>query len=89
VRYDYLDLGDSLLYTGGAGTSTSRGGTQTGYLASLIWQPIDYVRVTAQYAHAEIEGGPFASTVVPVSANPVNKRSYGIDSFAMRFAYDF
>jgi phosphate-selective porin OprO/OprP len=89
VRYDYLDLADSVLYTGGVGTSTSRGGTQEGYLASLVWQPIDYVRITAQYAHAEIEGGPFASTVKPTSTAVVNKRSYGVDSFAMRFAYDF
>jgi phosphate-selective porin OprO/OprP len=89
VRYDYLDLADSVLYTGGVGTSTSRGGKQEGYLASLVWQPIDYVRITAQYAHAEIEGGPFASTVKPTSTAVVNKRSYGVDSFAMRFAYDF
>lgn len=89
LRYDYLDLADSRLYTGGVGTSTSRGGTQTGYLASIVWQPIDYVRLTAQYAHADIEGGPFASTVVPTSTDPANERSYGQDSFAMRFAYDF
>lgn len=89
LRYDYLDLADSLLYTGGSGTSTSRGGSQTGYLASLIWQPIDYVRITAQYAHAEIEGGPFASTVDATSSDPANERDYGVDSFALRFAYDF
>lgn len=89
VRYDYLDLSDSTLFTGGVGTSTARGGTQTGYLASIVWQPIDYVRITAQYAHSEVEGGPFASTVKPTSTAPVNKRSYGIDTFGMRFAYDF
>ena len=89
LRYDYLDLGDSVLYTGGAGTSTSRGGTQTGYLASLVWQPIDYVRVTAQYAHAAIEGGPFASLVKPVSTAAINDRKYGVDTFAMRFAFDW
>ena len=89
LRYDYLDLNDSKLFTGGVGTSTSRGGTQTGYLASLIWQPIDYVRITAQYAHAEVEGGPSASVIKPTSTAPVNERSYGVDTFAMRFAYDF
>lgn len=89
ARYDYLDLSDSLLRTGGVGTSASRGGKQTGYLVSLIWQPIDYVRVTMQYARAEIEGGPSASAVVPVSGEPANERSYGVDTFAMRFAFDF
>lgn len=89
ARYDYLDLADRKLYTGGVGTSTSRGGKQTGYLASIVWQPIDYVRITAQYAHADIEGGPFASTVEPTSADPTNERSYGVDSVAMRVAFDF
>jgi phosphate-selective porin OprO/OprP len=89
LRYDYLDLNDAVLRTGGVGTSTSRGGSQTGYLASLIWQPIDYVRITAQYAHADIEGGPFASAVQPASTAPANERSYGVDTFAMRFAFDF
>jgi phosphate-selective porin OprO/OprP len=89
LRYDYLDLNDAVLRTGGVGTSTSRGGSQTGYLASLIWQPIDYVRITAQYAHADIEGGPFASAVKPASTAPANERSYGVDTFAMRFAFDF
>lgn len=89
LRYDYLDLADGTLRTGGIGTSAARGGKQTGYLASLVWQPIDYVRVTAQYAHADIEGGPFASVAEAESSDPVNERSYGVDSFAMRFAYDF
>jgi len=89
LRYDYLDLNDATLRVGGVGTSAARGGTQTGYLASIIWQPIDYVRITAQYAHSEVEGGPFASTIKPTSTAPVYKRGYGIDTFGMRFAYDF
>ncbi len=89
LRYDYLDLADNALYTGGVGTSTARGGKQTGYLASLVWQPIDYVRVTAQFAHAAIEGGPFASIVEPTSTAAVNNRKYGVDTFAMRFAFDW
>jgi len=88
-RYDYLDLSDARLFTGGSGTSRSRGGKQTIYSLSLIWQPIDYVRITTQYAHNEVEGGPNASTVVPVSTKTVDQRSYGVDSFAMRFAFDF
>ncbi|HTH28846.1 MAG TPA: porin [Sphingobium sp.] len=89
LRYDYLDLNRAVLRSGGSGTSTSRGGSQTGYLASLIWQPIDYVRITAQYAHAEIEGGPFAGAVKPTATVPNNERDYGVDTFAMRFAFDF
>lgn len=89
VRYDYLDLNDSLLHSGTTGQNTTRGGVQTGYLASLIWQPIDYVRITAQYAHAEVEGGEFAGTVKGVTTAPFNDLNYGVDSFAMRFAYDF
>jgi phosphate-selective porin OprO and OprP len=89
LRYDVLDLADRALYIGGTGTSTARGGKQTGYLASLVWQPIDYVRVTAQYAHAAIKGGPFAAIVEPLSTDPINDRSYGVDTFAMRFAVDW
>jgi phosphate-selective porin OprO/OprP len=93
LRYDRLDLADGALRdtttVGVVGTSLARGGTQTGYLASLVWQPIDYVRITAQYAHADVEGGPFAAAVKPASTDPINNRSYGVDSFAMRIAYDF
>ncbi len=89
LRYDYLDLADSDLYAGGVGTSTSRGGKQTGILASIIWQPIDYVRITTQVAHTMVEGGPFASTVKSTSSNPVQDRKYNFDSVAVRFAYDF
>ena len=93
LRYDYLDLADGALRdvttTGVSGTSLSRGGKQTGYLASLVWQPIDYVRITAQYARAQVEGGPFAATVKPTSTAAVNDRKYGVDTFAMRFAFDW
>lgn len=89
ARYDYLDLADDALYAGGTGTSLSRGGKQQGFLGSIVWQPIDYVRITAQYSHAQVEGGPFASIVKPTSTEAVNKRSYGVDSVALRFAYDF
>ena len=89
ARYDYLDLSDPVLTSGGSGTSLSKGGKQSIYALSLVWQPIDYVRVTTQYAHNEVEGGPYASVVVPTSTKPVDQRGYGVDSFAMRFAFDF
>lgn len=91
ARYDHLDLADSALYSGGVGTSTSRGGEQDIYALSLVWQPIDYVRITTQYAYTDVTGGPFASAVVTnaESSKPVNERSYSQDSFAVRFAFDF
>lgn len=69
LRYDRLDLRDRA-----AGID---GGTQTGYLASLIWQPIDYVRFIAQYVRAEIEHSPSALD------------SFGVDIYGMRAQFDF
>lgn len=93
ARYDYLDLRDRVA-TGTPATSFAapnfvNGGTQTGYLLSLIWQPIDYVRFTAQYTRAEIEGGPRAATVVPLSTDPAADREYNLDVFALRAQFDF
>ncbi|QTD56547.1 porin [Parasphingorhabdus cellanae] len=41
VRYDRLDLTDAGII----------GGTQDGYMASLIWTPVDYVRFLVNYGH--------------------------------------
>jgi phosphate-selective porin OprO/OprP len=92
VRFDRLDLRDGSLRTGtgGAGLAQAlRGGRQDAIVASVVWQPIDYVRLTTQYAHYNITGGPFAGLVDPDSAKPVWEREYTQDSFGMRFAYDF
>ncbi len=43
VRYDRLDLVDAGVI----------GGTQDGYMASLIWTPVDYVRFMLNYGHLE------------------------------------
>lgn len=93
ARYDYIDLSDRLA-AGTAGTAFSppnllNGGTQAGYLLSLVWQPIDYVRFMAQYTRAEIEGGPRAAAVVPGSTVPASERDYGLDVFAVRAQFDF
>lgn len=45
ARYDRLDLNDAGIV----------GGTQDGYMASLIWTPIDYVRFMINYAHLSYE----------------------------------
>lgn len=99
ARFDYLDLDSDALkrgftnnFTTGAFTPSanlSRGGTQTGYQASLIWIPEDYVRFLLQYSRTEVEGGPFAATVRPGSTAPVDTRRYGVDSVAMRAQVDF
>ncbi len=93
LRYDYLDLRDRVAAgtpaTSFAAPNFVNGGTQTGYLASLIWQPIDYVRFMAQYTRAEIEGGPRAAVVVPGSTAPIPDRDYGVDIFAVRAQFEF
>ncbi len=98
-RYDYLDLSTRDLqqgfannFTTGAFTASNnlaRGGIQTGYQASLIWIPEDYVRFLLQYTRAEVEGGAFAATVAPASTEPLDERDYGVDSVAVRAQVDF
>ena len=101
-RVDYLDLSSKQLKTGctnnfttGAcvapslNTRLGKGGTQLGFLAGLTWIPEDYVRVLINYSHAEIEGGPLALTVKPLSTKPVNKIKYGNDTVQARFQVDF
>lgn len=92
ARYDYLDLTDSTgatLPTQVTAPNFVNGGTQTGYLASLIWQPIDYVRFTAQYTYGVVKGGPRSATVVPVSTESVVKRDYNFSAAMLRAAFDF
>ncbi|WP_309612406.1 porin [Sphingomonas sp.] len=98
-RVDYLDLDSSKLKTGftnnfltgvsTASNSLTRGGKQTGFLASLIWIPEDYFRVLVNYAHSEIKGGPQAAIVKPTSTAPLDQRKYGVDTVAARVQVDF
>jgi phosphate-selective porin OprO/OprP len=92
ARYDYLDLSDRVA-AGTPATSFAppnfvNGGTQTGYLLSLVWQPIDYVRFMAQYSRAELEGGPRAATIV-TGAEPFPERDYDLDVWALRAQFEF
>ncbi|HEY5722894.1 MAG TPA: porin [Allosphingosinicella sp.] len=99
LRYDFLDLNSRALqqaftnnFSTGAFTASNnlaRGGTQTGFLASLIWLPEDYVRFMVQFAHTRVQGGPFAATVRPTSTEPLDERSYGVNSVAARAQVDF
>lgn len=101
-RLDYLDLDSNKLKNGvtnnfltGAtslaalNTRLARGGTQTGYLLGLTWIPTDYVRFLFNYIHTDVQGGPFAAIAKPLSAAPVDERSYSTDAFAVRAQFDF
>ena len=65
------------------------GGRQIGYQASLIWNPMDYLRFQAQYARGSYEGGPRAATVDPDSDEPLNERDFNVDSVAVRAQVEF
>ena len=98
-RVDYLDLDSRRLKNGCTNNFTtglctgapvlSKGGTQLGALASLVWIPEDYMRFYLQYSHAAITGGPFAATVKPTSSKPIDERKYNVDTIAARAQIDF
>jgi phosphate-selective porin OprO and OprP len=99
ARFEYLDLDDEALkiassnnFTTGVATASnalSRGGIQSSYLLGLNWYPIDYVRFMINYGRVNVEGGPLASLVKPLSTAPVDERSYGVDVFAARMQLEF
>lgn len=102
LRYEWLDLSDSDLTSGvtndfTTGTSTlaaansrlARGGQQDNVIVGVNWQPIDYVRLMLNWNHASITGGPLAALARPTSTDPVNQRSYGVDTIAARMQIDF
>lgn len=89
LRFDYTDLSDRLAAGSLAAPNYVNGGKQVGYQASLIWNPMDYIRFMAQYAHGEYTGGPRASAVKPLSTDPVNERDFSNDSFALRAQVEF
>lgn len=89
LRVDYLDLGDRLAGLTLAAPNYVNGGQQLGYQASLIWNPTDYLRFQAQYAHGSYEGGPRAATVAPTPSEPLNRRDFDVDSVAVRAQVEF
>jgi phosphate-selective porin OprO/OprP len=105
ARLDYLKLSDRV-DSSSASISTPvyvNGGKQIAYQASLIWNPTDYVRFMAQYAHINVTGGPrptLSTTAVPTQAqlgmfpagsttDPLNERQFDSDVIAMRAQIDF
>ena len=101
LRLDYLDLDSNKVKLGcnnnfatgacAASTNLTRGGKQTGLLASLIWIPEDYMRFLVQYSHAWVKGGPFVDEVdgIPASTLDIDKREYGVDVLMTRAQVDF
>jgi phosphate-selective porin OprO and OprP len=92
-RVDYVDLSDRVDAAPTTGLAFSapyyvNGGKQLGLQASLIWNPIDWVRVMAQYGHLEVTGGPRALGLVD-PGQPANKRKFGVDTFAARAQVEF
>lgn len=101
-RLDYVELRDRVDDSSSsvAAPFYVNGGKQLGYQASLIWNPVDYIRFMAQYGHIDVTGGPRASVatigppplpgIFPVgTTTPANKRKYGVDTFAVRAQVDF
>jgi phosphate-selective porin OprO/OprP len=96
-RIDYVDLSDRV--DGAPSTATAlqavsapyyvNGGKQLGYQASLIWNPIDYVRFMAQYGHVSVTGGPAAASVDPDSSKSANKIKYGVNTAVVRAQLEF
>jgi phosphate-selective porin OprO/OprP len=70
VRYDRLDISD-------AGVN---GGKQDGYMASLIWNPVDYIRFLVNYGHLSYKD---AAIIAGAS------RDYAVDVVAMRAQFNF
>ncbi len=73
ARYDFLDLTDT-------GASII-GGTQNGYMASLVWVPTDYTRFLINYARLDYDDAIYAATG--------GTRDYSVDVLGMRAQIDF
>lgn len=71
ARYDYLDLNDAGIV----------GGQQKTALIGLVWAPIDYIRITANYGKVWVDDARVAA------AN--GDRSYSADTFGLRTQVDF
>ena len=97
ARLDYLDLNDRVGDAPATATALQRvsapfyvnGGKQLGYQASVIWNPMDYLRFMAQLGRTDITGGPRAATVDPTSTEPLNQRKFHSTSAALRAQIEF
>ena len=106
-RIDYTNL-NSRVGPGANLTTTANnyfvnGGKQVGYQASVIWNPMDYVRVMLQLAHTDVTGGPRTATAggggtfLPATlllrdsfaGKRIDDRKFGINSLAVRAQIEF
>ena len=71
LRYDRLDLNSGAI----------RGGTQNGFMASLVWIPTDHVRFLINYARLNYDDAVLAAAG--------GDRSYGVDVIGARAQIDF
>jgi phosphate-selective porin OprO/OprP len=71
ARYDHLDLNDADII----------GGRQRTMLLGLVWAPIDYIRLTANYGRVKIKDAALASAT--------GDRDYSADIFGLRTQIDF
>ncbi|KQZ71518.1 porin [Sphingopyxis sp. Root214] len=71
ARYDYLDLNDAGIV----------GGQQKTALIGLVWSPIDYIRITANYGKVWLDDARVATAT--------GDRSYTADTFGLRTQVDF
>ena len=71
ARFDHLDLTDGPFV----------GGSQDGYLASLVWVPTDYTRFMVNYGRLEYDNAIFTL--------PGGSASFGADVFGVRGQVDF
>lgn len=91
-RVDYVDLSDRVDDSSPLFIQPYyvNGGKQLGLQASLIWNPVDWVRFIAQYGHLEVKGGPRAAGVdIDDPLKPLNKRKFGSDVFTARAQVEF
>ena len=54
-----------------------------------ILLPKDYIRFMLNYGRVNVEGGPLAATVDPLSTQAVDKRDYSVDVLAARKQLEF
>ncbi len=71
ARYDYLNLNDSGIV----------GGKQRTAGISLVWAPIQYVRIIANYGHLNFDNAAIATAG--------GDRNYSADAFGLRTQIDF
>jgi phosphate-selective porin OprO/OprP len=70
VRYDRVDLSNGGII----------GGTQDGYLASVVWTPVEHIRFMANYGHLMID-----DAAIPAGTDT----DYNVDIAGVRAQVDF